>query len=348
MTFKNLRVLEDDPFNAEVSLAELSEPGEGSLHYVRNHFDVPELDPASWQLTVDGAVKKKSSLSFEDLKRFPTRTLTVTLECAGNGRTLMSPAPGGTPWTHGAVSTATFTGTPVREVLGPENLPPDVEEILFVGADSGPVEEQEDDIPFARSLPLGKALDPDTLLAWKMNGKPLPRNHGFPLRVVVPGWYAMASVKWLTRVSALTEPFQGHFQTSSYVYRGEEGTPDETPVTRIRVRALIARPQNGENVPPDGCTIRGAAWSGHGDVVRVEISDDGGDSWREAKLEEPLSPHAAAPWHVDWTPEETGEHTLLARATDEAGHTQPLEHRWNEGGYGNNAVQRVKVQVRSE
>lgn len=346
MTERRLRTLEERPLNAEIPLEELAEPGQGTLHYVRNHFDVPELDPAAWRLAVDGAVERPLSLDLDEVTGLPSRTLTVTLECAGNGRVFMSPTPEGTPWGHGAVSTAEFTGTPLRAVLERASLDTAAEEILFVGADRGEPEGEEGPVPFARSLPRATAVGSDVLLAWAMDGEPLPPVHGRPLRLVVPGWYAMASVKWLVRISALTEPFRGPFQARDYVYRGEEGTPDGTPVTTARVRALVGTPKEGEEVGRGGCTVRGAAWSGHGDVVRVEVSDDGGRTWHEAELGEPSSPHAAVSWRYQWRPSREGAHELLARATDSAGHTQPLEPRWNEGGYGNNSVQRVRVRVR--
>lgn len=340
----DLRVLEESPFNAEVSLRQLVEPRPGGAFYVRNHFEVPDLDPRSWRVAVDGAVEEETSLGLEQLEALPRRSLAVTLECAGNGRTGMDPVPSGTPWNLGAVSTARFTGTPLRALLERVGLEPGAREVLFVGADAGEVAGGRTEA-FARSLPRDEALEGDALLAWEMNGRPLPPDHGRPLRLVVPGWYGMASVKWLTRIRALTEPFEGWYQTERYVYRGEGGTPDGTPVTRMRVRALVATPRDGAEVEGPDVPVRGAAWSGHGDVVGVEVSDDGGESWEPAELGEPVSRHAAVPWRYRWRPETGGRHTLMARAADAAGHSQPLEPRWNENGYGNNAVQRVNVRV---
>lgn len=340
-----LEVLSERPLNAEVPLRELADPAGMGIHYVRSHFAVPELDPTAWRLRVDGAVATEGELGLSDLRELPRRTLAVTLECAGNGRTLMHPTPGGTPFRYGAVSTATFTGTPLRALLERVGLESGAREVRFVGADEGEVAPGRRE-PYARSLPVEEALEGDALLAWAMNGEPLPARHGRPVRLVVPGWYGMASVKWLERITVLAEPFRGYYQTERYVYRGEAGTPDGTPVTRARVRALIAAPREDEEVPAAGVLVRGSAWSGHGRVTRVEVSDDAGASWTEAELGVPVSPHAAVAWRLRWRPPGAGRHTLLARATDAAGFTQPLEPRWNEHGYGNNAVQRVAVNVR--
>lgn len=342
---RDLEVLEARPLNAETPLAALGEPTPGGPHYVRNHFDVPDLDPASWRLAVGGAVGREITLTLDDLKELPHRSITATLECAGNGRTLMSPPPSGTPWTLGAVGTATWTGAPVAALLERVGPDADVTDILFVGADEGEVAPGRTEA-YARSLPRAAATDDGPLLAWAMNGRPLPPEHGRPLRLVVPGWYGMASVKWLVRVAALTEPFEGFYQAEDYVYRGEEGTPDGTPVTRARVRALIASPRRGERLAGGEILVRGSAWSGHGQVTRVEVSEDAGRTWDDAELGEAASPHAAVPWRYRWRPDGTGRFTLVARATDDAGHTQPLEPRWNDGGYGNNSVHQITVEVR--
>ena len=269
----------------------------------------------------------------------------MTMECAGNGRTRMTPVPPGHPWELGAVSTARFTGVPLRDVLERAGVDGGAVEVAFAGADAG-VTETGPPARFERSLPLDRAMDPDVLLAWEMNGEPLPPPHGFPLRLVVPGWYGVASVKWLAEIRVLDAPFDGFFQAERYVYRGEAGVADGTPVTRMRVRALIAQPGEGERLPAGAATeIRGTAWSGEAPVRRVEVSVDGGATWQDARLGDAESPYAAAPWSLAWTPPHAGRHLLLARATDEAGHVQPLEPVWNELGYGNNVVQRVEVEV---
>ncbi len=339
--------VEESPYNAEVELGSLADPrGRRGAFYVRTHFDVPAGDEEALRLRVGGAVERPLELTLEELRGRPTRTLEVTLECAGNGRRLMDPRPGGTPWGLGAVSTAAFTGTPLAGVLEEAGLAPEAVELVAAGADEGELP-GGDRGPYARSLPLEAARAPDVLLAWAMDGEPLPPEHGAPLRLVVPGWYAMASVKWLARLEVVTEPFLGPYQALRYVYVGEEGTPHRLPVTRTRVRSLIARPADGASLRAgEEVVLAGSAWSGLRRVERVEVSTDGGGSWAEAELGEPAGPHAAAPWRYRWTPRSAGSAELVERATDDAGDRQPLASRWNRFGYGNNVVHRVAVEVR--
>jgi DMSO/TMAO reductase YedYZ molybdopterin-dependent catalytic subunit len=332
--------------NEEAPLGALAEPLTPTEDfYQRTNFLVPEIDRAAWTLSVHGAVRTPLVLGWDDLRRLPARTLAVTLECAGNGRTRMTPLPPGHPWELGAVSTARFTGASLRDVLRRAGVEDGAVEVAFAGADAG-ITETGRYARFERSLPLDAALDADVLLAWGMNGAPLPPRHGHPLRLVVPGWYGVASVKWLTEVRVLDAPFDGFFQRERYVYRGEAGMQDGTPVTRMRVRALIARPEDGERLKVGAqAEIRGTAWSGEGPVRRVEVSVDGGATWRDARLGAAEGGYACVPWTLAWTPARPGRHELLARATDGAGNTQPLEPVWNELGYGNNVVQRVAVDV---
>lgn len=332
------------PYNAETPLEvldrALTPPG---LCYVRNHFDIPALDPEEWRLEVTGEVKEPRPFSLSELRDLEERTAPVTLECAGNGRRSMSPRPPGTPWGWGAVATAEFTGVPLPAILDRVRPRAEVREVLFVGGDAGEVASGET-VPFARSLPMAEARRPDVLLAWGMHGTPLAREHGAPLRLVVPGWYAMASVKWLVRIELLTEPFGGFFQRDRYVYEGEDGLPEGAPVTRMRPRALIARPREGARLPSGEIEVAGTAWSGNAGVSRVEVSVDGGETWREAELGRPAGPGAAVPWRLAWSAP-PGRHEVVARAVDAAGATQPLESRRNRLGYGNNVVHRVRVEV---
>ncbi len=340
-----LVVRESDPFNAETPLPALAAtPTPTPLFYVRNHFDVPRLDASSWRLRLDGLVDHAVELSLAELQGLAPRSVAVTLECAGNGRALARPLPPGTPWVHGAVSTATFTGAPLPAVLGRAGVRDGAVEALFRGADRGRVSDGRS-VAFERSLPVSDALSPGVLLAWEMNGEPLAPEHGAPVRAVVPGWYGVASVKWLTRISLVGEPFRGYFQTDRYVYRGERGTPDGAPVSRMRVRALIASPEEGARLSLATFEISGTAWSGTAPVVRVEVSADGGVSWSDAELGRAESPWAARAWRRRWTPPRPGAYTLLARATDAARNSQPLEAVWNELGYGNHGVQRVSIDV---
>jgi DMSO/TMAO reductase YedYZ molybdopterin-dependent catalytic subunit len=334
----------DSPLNQEAPLAVLDRAiTPAGAFYRRSNFTVPGIDVRAWALQVAGLVERPLSLSMEALRGMPRHQVALTLECAGNGRAALDPPAPGVRWGLGAVSTAVFGGTRLADVLRAAGVGAGAVEVLFTGADRGPVDAESGEHPFARSLPLAAALDDDVLLAWEMNGEPLPPEHGHPLRLVVPGWYGVASVKWLAEVRLLAEPFRGHFQAEKYVYLREAGTPDGTPATRMRVRAVLASPHDGDVVAAGvEVELRGAAWSGEGEVTRVEVSFDGGAAWRDAELGEAPSPHAARPWRTRWTPA-AGSHEIVARATDAAGKTQPLGQVWNALGYGNNAAQRVRV-----
>ena len=334
------------PPNAEVrpeTLALTVTPSE--LHFRRNNFVVPELDPVTHRIAMDGAVARPFELDIAELRALPQHTLTVTLECAGNGRAGMTPLPRGELWQNGAVSTATWTGASLRSVLERAELKQDTTEILVEGADRGTPRDASDPIRFARSLPLPKALDPEVLLALEMNGEPIPAVHGAPVRLVVPGWYGMASVKWVHRITALTEPFTGYFQRQRYMYEYEDGQ-SPVPVTTMRVSSRIVSPAEGEAVPIGAVRVRGWAWSGAADISRVEIAVDGDAPWNEARLLEPLSMHAWRPWEWEWKVAEAGRHALRSRATDAAGNVQPDLAPWNRHGYGNNAVRPVFVDIR--
>jgi DMSO/TMAO reductase YedYZ molybdopterin-dependent catalytic subunit len=316
------------------------------LHYLLIHWDIPDVDSTSWELTVGGAASRSLSLSLPDLRARPAVTMPVTLECAGNGRAALNPRPEGQPWLHEAIGTAEWTGTPLRGVLEEAGVQPQAVELVFTGADVG----IQGDIrqEYQRSLTVADAMRDEVLLAYEMNGRPLEPQHGAPLRVLVPGWYGMQSVKWLVRIEAVTEPFDGYQQSVAYHFQMNEDDPG-TKVTRMAPRALMIPPgitdypaRRRYVEQPGVVTLRGRAWSGRAPIVRVEVGVDG--SWAEAKLSEPLGPFAWRAWSFDWdaTP---GHHELACRATDEAGNSQPLDQQWNVQGMSNNLVQRIEVQV---
>jgi DMSO/TMAO reductase YedYZ molybdopterin-dependent catalytic subunit len=298
-------------------------------------------------------VARPTSLGLDELRALgPAVTRTVTLECAGNGRTLLRPGVSGTPWTLGATSTAHFTGLPLLRLLEAVGAAPAAAEVLFTGADGGRVDGWGE-ISFQRSLPSEVAFGQrdGPILAWAMNGAPLRPEHGAPLRLVVPGWYAVASVKWLAALDVLDEPFHGYFQTDRYRYLRPGAEPE--PVRRMRVRSLILEPSPGgagdgseavARVHAGRVRVTGIAWSGHGKVEGVRVSVDGGERWQEAELAPAGPAHTARRWSLAWeaTP---GSHELVARARDTEGNEQPLEPWWNEQGYGNNVVHRVRVRV---
>jgi sulfane dehydrogenase subunit SoxC len=271
----------------------------------------------------------------------------VTLECAGNGRAFLSPRAESQPWLSEAVGTAQWTGTPLAPLLEEAGVASNALEVVFTGLDrgfQGGVEHA-----YERSLPVAEALRGDVLLAYAINGEPLPPQHGYPLRLLVPGWYGMTHVKWLAGVSVVAEPFRGWQQEDAYRIQQSEDDPG-TPVTRMLPRALLAPPgipdflTRARFLEPGPCTLAGRAWSGFAPVERVEVSLDGGASWEDAVLDEPLGEFAWRGWRFDWDAP-PGEHVLCCRAADGAGNVQPLEPAWNLGGYCNNAVQRVHVTV---
>jgi DMSO/TMAO reductase YedYZ molybdopterin-dependent catalytic subunit len=317
------------------------------LHYLLIHYDIPVVDAGSWRLSVRG--EASLSLSLAELQARPATTLAVTLECAGNGRAQLSPRPISQPWLLEAVATAEWTGVPLPDVLEDAGIPDDAVEVVFRGLDRG-VEGGEAQF-YERSLSLPDAMRDDVLLAWGMNGAPLPPQHGFPLRLVVPGWYGMTSVKWLSEITVTSEPFTGYQQARGYRLRQTPDEPGE-PVTRIIPRSLMIPPgvpdfATRERVLELGpCVVSGRAWSGLGAVASVEVSADGGASWSPARLGPvPSSRWAWRSWEWDWDVTAPGGYELCCRATDDAGNTQPLEAPWNLGGYANNEVHRVPVRV---
>jgi DMSO/TMAO reductase YedYZ molybdopterin-dependent catalytic subunit len=316
------------------------------LHYLLVHFDIPALDPASWRLRVGGTVRRELDLTLEEIRARPATTMPVTLECAGNGRARLEPRPISQPWLNEAVATAEWTGTALAGVLEDAGVEPDTAEIVFTGADHGI--EGGEELDYARSLPLVEAMRPEILLAYEMNGRPLEPQHGFPLRLLVPGWYGMTSVKWLSSIVAVGEPFRGFHQAVAYHYQRSEGDPGE-PVTRIRPRALMIPPgfpefpERRRHVDRGRVTLQGRAWSGSAPIVRVEVGVDG--KWFEADLAKPAGEWAWRGWSCEWEAA-PGEHALSCRATDATGDTQPTDQPWNIQGMGNNLVQEIEVTVR--
>jgi DMSO/TMAO reductase YedYZ molybdopterin-dependent catalytic subunit len=320
-----LVVVRSEPLCAESSL-DLQDDGLTPLSafYIRNNFPIP---PPATQLTVGGAVKRPLDLAAEDLRRLPQRRLTATLECAGNGRAFMNPTVPGEQWRLGAVSTAAWEGIPLSAVLGQADVGAEAVEVVFSGADG-----------FVRSLPVEDALGDDVLIVDTMNGEPLTPEHGAPFRLLVAGWYGMAAVKWLAKIEVSRIPFRGHFQVERYVI-------GDRPLRTMQVRALILDPADGAAVLPTAQVVRGVAWTGAGHVTMVELSDDGGATWRTATLLGTPRPYTWCQWEAAWSPTQSGPATLLARATDSNGAQQPLQPVWNALGYANNASVPRQVRV---
>ncbi|MFJ3306579.1 sulfite oxidase [Streptomyces sp. NPDC086549] len=319
------------------------------LHYVLVHYDIPYVpDDTAWRLTVGGLVRRALHFDLAGLRALPRVTTRVTLECAGNGRALLAPRPVSQPWLVEAVGTADWTGVPLRLLLAEAGVGPGAVDVVCTGADHGVERGVEQD--YQRALPVAVATgdDPEVLVAYAMNGAPLPPQHGHPLRLVVPGWYGMAHVKWLRDITVSAQPFTGFQQAVAYRLRQHPGDEGE-PVTRIAPRALLVPPgfpdfmSRTRVVRPGPVPLEGRAWSGRAPVTAVEVTTDGGASWHPADLD-PADGHRWAwrRWHRTWTAT-PGDHVLAARATDAEGHTQPPDQNWNRGGFANNAIQRVPV-----
>ncbi len=317
------------------------------LHYLLVHYDIPAVDPDSWRLRIGGHVERPLALSLGDLSERPRVTQRVTMECAGNGRARLAPRPVSQPWLVEAVGTAEWTGTPLAPLLAEAGLGQGAVDVVFTGADHGIERGVEQD--YERALPFADALGEDLLLAYEMNGAPLPVQHGFPLRLIAPGWYGMAHVKWLRDITVLDREFDGFQNAVAYRLRQQPEDAGE-PVTRIEPRALLIPPgfpdfmSRIRIVPAGQCTLEGRAWSGYGPVTAVELTVDDGQSWTRAELGAPEHPYAWQHFAVDW-PATTGRHLLSARATDATGRVQPVQQPWNRGGFANNLVQRVDVVV---
>ena len=343
ITLTELRLAARNPgLPLEALRYDITPPG---LHYVLTHYDIPPVDAQAFRLEVGGAVERQLSLSLADLKARERIALPITFECAGNGRALLRPRPLSQPWLTEAVGTAEWAGTPLAPLLDEAGVRPGAVEALFTGLDRGVEGGQPQ--AYERALAL-----PDTenaLLAYEMSGAPLPPQHGFPLRLVVPGWYGMTNVKWLTRITLLEQPFEGFQNAVAYRIYNADGERGE-PVTRMAPRSLTLPPgvpdflTRERHLEPGPVTLTGRAWSGRAPIERVEASTDGGSSFAPAELDEPLGEAAWRRWRFSWDAP-VGEHVLCSRATDAAGNSQPLEAPWNLKGYANNAVERIAVVV---
>ncbi len=345
-------IREKEPANLEMPFGELdSWLTPNDRFYIRSHSPVPKIDLVSWELRVEGAVTSPLALTHDDLRALPQTTLPATLECAGNGRVFLVPKVKGTQWELGAVGNAEWTGVLLGEVLRKAGVQESAVEVVLEGADSGAISEAPKPagkIHYARGVPLGKALD-GVLLALEMNGEPLTPAHGFPLRAIVPGWFGMAAVKWLQRIIVIKQPYNGYYQTVDYAFwQQDTAGPRLVPITEMQVKASIARPGINDVVAA-GSTylVEGAAWTADAEIVRVELSTDGGGSWLDASLGKEKAPNCWQRWEWKWhVPSQPGRCVLLARATDSRGRTQPLERDLNRGTYEINHCLPIEVEIR--
>lgn len=313
--------------------------------YVRNNGALPPpADWGAWHLRIDGEVERPLDLTLEELRSLGEVTRFLVLECAGNGRSAFSPQANGNQWTHGGVGCAAWTGVPLARVLERAGLRPTARHTAHFGSDEA----------LSRGIPIEKALDPSTLLVWGMNGEALPRVHGGPLRLIVPGWAGSASQKWLTRITLRDREHDGPGMTGlSYKIPTRPISPDEPvdPATfrtleALPVRAVITHPVDGAILPAGSrsLALRGRAWAGAHLVRLVEVSIDGGATWHPAELEAPRNDYDWQRWSVS-VPVGDSSYEVLARGTDASGATQPFEPAWNPQGYAGNAMHRVAVRV---
>jgi DMSO/TMAO reductase YedYZ molybdopterin-dependent catalytic subunit len=335
-----LIIRQKEPSNLETPLDQVDSyltPAE--LFYVRCHFKAPTMDVASYQLRVDGAVARPLSLTLQQLKEMPSETRQATLECAGNGRVFLVPQVPGAQWELGAVGNAEWTGVPLAVLLERAGLEEDACEIVLEGADRGTPSEQPvppEPISYARGLRRDKAMQREVLVAYEMNGRELPPDHGYPVRAIVPGHYGMASVKWLTHIEAVRKPFRGYWQTSDYAYWDRvDGMPVRRALGEIQLKSQITRPRVHETLPPNhSYTIFGMAWAGETDATGISVSTDGGRTWSDGVFLDPARRYAWRRWTYDWvTPREPGPYTLLSRAAGADGRVQPDRHDPNNGSY---------------
>lgn len=315
--------------------------------FVRNHTEPPVVDPATWRLLVTGdGVLGERTYSLDDLKTFSTTTYERALECTGNGRRLFAEQQGahrpGTQWGLGAIGVARWTGVPLSTVLRHAGLRPEAVQVMPVGLDAAYVEDGVDHGRVRRPLPIAKALD-DTIIAWEMNDEPLPVDHGFPARLVVPGWVGIASIKWLGELRVTTSVVDSPWNTTWYRMHGEGWHGSDAVLDRMPPKSAID--VTGPLEAGRLTVLRGRAWSGEASIRMVEISTDGGETWDEATLTGANEPSGWVEWEHPWTPARDGEHVLLSRATDSAGRTQPVEAPLNDDGYLFSAVVRHPVTV---
>jgi DMSO/TMAO reductase YedYZ molybdopterin-dependent catalytic subunit len=335
------------PLNGEISIPALiwGVVMPNARFYVRNNFHIPKIDLKNWRLSVRGLVERPLTLTWRDITNMRSQSKVMTLECAGNGRSRLEPRVSGEQWSLGAVSTAEWTGVPLAEVFDCVGVKTNGRYVIFRGADRGTVDGRTETIRFERSLSVGDARESEALLAYAMNGEALPLPHGFPLRVIVPGWYAVASVKWLTEIEVTDQPFQGHFQVEKYYFEREvNGRTEREPLRLQRVRSLITEPAEEAQLDRGEFAVRGLAWSGAAPIARVEVRLGDGP-WREARMLGQPVRHSWQWWELITRIDRPGNYFIHARASDMSGRMQPESPEWNRLGYCNNAIQKVRIAV---
>ena len=345
---EKMRVMSEKPLNAETPVEHLrSWITDNKMFFDRNQGQIPEdkIDLPSWQLVVDGEVDTPLAIGFDEIYRMPKAIVSNTLECSGNGRSLLQDKSRGNPWTVGGVGNAVWAGVWLRDVLNRAGLKARARHVAFEGFEKSMGSAQ---IRFIRSIPLEKAME-STLLAYEMNGELLPVKHGFPLRALALGWTGANCVKWLCHITLLDKPYEGFFMDKVYrvFQKGQDPNTGEI-VAEIRLKSIITQPLTSETLSPGRITVLGAAYAGEADVAAVDVSVDGGKNWIAATFLGPHEPFAWRQWQFVWEAKKKGEYTIMACATDADGNRQPMQAQWNMLGYGNNGVREHAIKVRIE
>jgi sulfite oxidase len=318
------------------------------LFFIRCHLPYPDLSLETWTLTLNGEVNTSKSISYNELIKMPHISKDVIIECSGNKRGLMEPPASGNQFEMGTIGNAKWTGVPLSFVLELADIKDNVKEIIFSGLDKGFRPDMPQELNFIRSLPNDKNLLNECILALYMNDVPLPFEHGFPLRLIVPGWHGMAHVKWLSHITASSSQFKGPFQTVDYVYiNNEDDYSNAVPVTENKVNSIISWPGKGEIIKPGQYIIKGIAWTGGNRTVqKVQVSTDNGTNWSDAQLTSPEhKPYTWTFWEFTWNISQPGHYSVLARAVDSLGNMQPKHAAWNAKGYSNNSIHKIDVVV---
>ncbi|PLS01883.1 sulfite oxidase [Neobacillus cucumis] len=316
------------------------------LFYRRNHFSYPNFSSSFYFLPIVGLVHTPRTFSIQDLYSLPSRSIKMVLECSGDKRGLFEPKLFGEQWEKGAISQGIWKGVSLRTLLEHTGLVNSAKEFVFEAYDYGERPDSDSIFNFSRSLPIEKALEPDTIIAYEYNNQPIPFKHGFPLRLIVPGWYGMASVKWLKKITVIDKEFNGPFQTIDYVYYpNKENDNGKFPVTTVHVNSTIQYPLNSQLLHKGTYMIKGIAWTGNGRISKVEISIDDGQTWETCQLASAANKYSWISWNYKWEAVKKGEYTIKSKATDSQGNVQPSEPFWNRKGYGYNAIEKINVKV---
>lgn len=317
------------------------------LFFLRNHYDYPQITPMFFTLPFYGLIQTPGFFHYQQLLAMPSKTIVFPLECSGNKRKEFKPDTFGTQWDDGAISQGSWTGVPLHNLLSIVGLKPSAKEVVFEGHDFGKIVGLDGEHSFTRSLPLDVALHPDTLIAYALNGKPITYKHGYPMRLVVPKWYAMASVKWLKKITVIDHPFEGPYQKLDYQYfPNEDNDKDGVPVTTMKVNSIIQQPLPQSRLDIGIHDIYGIAWTGEGTISKVEISFDEGNTWEKTHLKHNSGqPYSWSFWSYRWNASRKGQYTIWVRAEDTTGREQPFTVQWNRLGYGYNGVSVINLEI---